>query len=108
MYCLLWLLPQLQLRELSVLWQPWWAPAGHDAPLTVRCGKSDRSDTTHRAFSLSLAKSQPEKKATSDNEGDLARPHRYRPVADDDGPLDKNPQQVGQRHHGEEKTFFRP
>src|SRR5262249_30823456 len=32
--CLLWPLPQLQLRELSVLWPPWWAPADHDAPLT--------------------------------------------------------------------------
>jgi hypothetical protein len=31
--CLLWLL-RLQLRELSVLWPPWWAPADHDAPLT--------------------------------------------------------------------------
>ena len=88
MNCLLWLLPQPRLWELSELWPPWWAPVGHDAPLTVRCGKSDRSDTTHRALSLSLAKSQPEKsEATSDNEGDPAHPHRYRPVADDDGPL---------------------
>jgi len=37
-------------------------------------------------LSLSLAKSQPEKsEAASDNEGDPARPHRYRPVPDDDG-----------------------
>ena len=32
MNCLLWLLPQLRLRELSVLWPLWWAPADHDAP----------------------------------------------------------------------------
>src|SRR5262249_23959100 len=45
-----------------------------------------------RPFSLSLAKSQPEKsEAASDNEGDPARPHRYRPVPDDDGPLHENP-----------------
>src|SRR5215831_4678151 len=53
-------------------------------------------------FSLSLAKSQPEKsEATSDNEGDPAHPHRYGPVSDDDGPLHENPHQVEQRHHGE-------
>jgi len=55
------------------------------------------------AFSLSLAKSQPEKsEATSDNEGDPAHPHRYRPVADDDGPFHENPHEVEQRHHGED------
>src|SRR6266849_1709646 len=58
MNCLLWLLPQLRLRELSVLWPPWWAPADHDAPLVA-------------PFSLSLAKSQPEKsEAASDNEAE--------------------------------------
>src|SRR5215470_14482183 len=51
----------------------------------------------------SLAKSQPEKsEATSDNEGDPTRPHRYRPVSDGDGPLHKNPYQMEQRHHGED------
>jgi CheY-like chemotaxis protein len=66
-----------------------------------------------RPFSSSLAKSQPEKsKATSDNEGDPAHPHWYRPVPDDDGPLHENPHQVEQRHHGEDhpshkrKRFF--
>jgi hypothetical protein len=63
----------------------------------------DPRDTTHRPFSLSLAKSQPEKsEATSDNEGDPAHPHRYRPVPDDDRPLHENPRQVKQRHHGED------
>src|SRR5262249_43721147 len=63
----------------------------------------DPSDTTHRPFSLSLANSQPEKsEATSDNEGDPAHPHRYRPVPDDDGPLHENPRQVKQRYHGED------
>src|SRR5262245_62087771 len=54
-------------------------------------------------FSLSLAKSQPEKsEATSDNEGDPAHPHRYGPVSDGDGPLQENPHQVEQGHHGED------
>src|SRR5215472_4241267 len=67
----------------------------------------DPSDPTHRLFSLSLAKSQPEKsEATSDNEGDPARPHRYRPVSDGDGPLHKNPHQVEQRHHGEDHPSY--
>ena len=73
-----------------MLWPLWWTSADHDAPLVA-------------PFSLSLAKSQPEKsEATSDNEGDPARPHRYRPVSDGDGPLHKNPHQVEQRHHGED------
>src|SRR5262249_52316716 len=56
-----------------------------------------------RPFSLSLAKSQPEKsEATSDNESDPTHPHRYRPISDDDGPLHKNPHQMEQRHHGED------
>src|SRR6516162_6525325 len=64
----------------------------------------DPSDTTHRLFSLSLAKSQPEKsEATSDNEGDPAHPHRYRPVPDDDGPFRKNSHQVQQRNHGKDQ-----
>src|SRR5260370_27640542 len=90
MDCLLWLLPQLRLRELPVLWPPWWAPADHDAPLVA-------------PFSLSLAKSQPEKsEAASDNEGDPAHPHRYRPITDDDGPFHDNAHQVEQRHQGED------
>src|SRR5262249_22036636 len=56
-------------------------------------------------FSLSLAKSQPEKsETTSDNEGDPAHPHRYRPVSDDDGPVHNNPRQVGQRDYGEDHS----
>src|SRR2546425_10415692 len=91
-------------------------PIGHDpsvptkaapaprAPVTAAAAKATANNsTTHRPavlvapFSLSLAKSQPQKsEATSDNEGDPARLHRYRPVSDDDSPLRKNP-----RHHGE-------
>src|SRR5215831_5404262 len=71
MNCLLWFLPQLQFRELSVLWPPWWAPAGHDAPLTgalwqfrpvrhypsqpcVSCGPSP-----YRSLSLSPRRERP-------------------------------------------------
>src|SRR6516225_4050382 len=92
MSCLLWLLPQLRLRELSLLWPPWWAPADHDAPLVA-------------LFSLSLAKSQPEKsEAAGDKEGDPAHPQLYRPVSDDDGPLQENPRQVEQRHYGKDHS----
>src|SRR6516225_3548531 len=64
MNCLLWLLPQLRLRELSVLWPLWWVSVGHDALLVA-------------PFSLSLAKSQPEKgEATSDNESTCSSPTR--------------------------------
>ena len=58
---------------------------------------------TETPFSLSLAKPQPDKReATSDDEGDPAHPHRYRPVSDGDGPVHNNPHQVDQRHHGED------
>src|SRR6516225_3785776 len=42
MNCLLWLLPELRLRELSVLWPLCWVAAGHDAlVLTKRTTTSD-------------------------------------------------------------------
>jgi hypothetical protein len=56
-----------------------------------------RTPATGKETVLSLAESQPQKsEASSDNERDPARPHRYRPVADHDGPLHKNPHKMEQ------------
>src|SRR5262249_30797660 len=78
---------------------------GTSSPRRGQKPKTTSPPRRAKLLSLSLAKSQPEKsEATSDNEGDPAHPHRYRPVPDDDGPLHENPRQVEQRHHGEDHS----
>jgi len=46
----------------------------------------------HQRFSVVVTRGKPKRdkrEPTSDNEGDPARPHRYGPVSDDDGPLQR-------------------